>query len=721
MELRFERELRSRLSSARVRRWLLLLCACLGSAGCWSGRSLPATGPRIDALEIVGADSVDTDKLLEGLATRASPSWPLVALSGEYEFLDEALLERDLERVERFYRARGFYEAKVVGARVIWTDTDRVRVQIVVSEGQPVHIAPAGAGRISVQLAGLESVADASTIARLIAASPRPNDVFDEAEYERAKSKMRRILADHGYAFASVSGRADLDLGRHDAVLRFDLEPGPKSVFGTITIAGLEQVPEGKVRDSLLIAAGDEYSAAALEDARRALVNLGVFSSVNVEADTSQPASAVVPVKFTLLEAAPRVLRLGGGARLDAIELAGSLTAGWEHRNFLGGLRHFSLEARPGVVLFPTRMADFPNLATPDRVLLQGAIEARLVQPSFLEGRTKGFSSVSLEVQPLLYSDTPVNAPLIGFLEVATRAGLERPFLSHQFFLTLSLNWLAELPLDYGQLTLGGNSPPATPGAIRDLYIAYPELLTRFDLRDDPLDPKNGLLLSNSLQMALPPLGGSIADVRLYPEARFYVTKTKLTLAFRAATGLLFPLDYFPPDTVAKNNGLVPTADQQVLLFRGFFSGGPFSNRGYAFQGVGDRQPFLPSNDRGVPCSTAEMPTAILDPRCLRPVGRLTSWELSVELRFPIQFLSPLGAVLFLDSSDVRLGRAEYSLASPHLSPGVGLRYPTPIGPIRLDAGLRVLEALGKEAPNGASPTLFGAPVSLQLAVGQAF
>jgi len=720
MELRFERELRSWASSARAGRWLLL-CTCLGLTGCWSGRSLPATGPRVDAVELVGADSVDTDQLLEGLATRASPSWPLVALSGEYEFLDEAQLERDLERVERFYRARGFYEAKVVGARVIWTDTDRVRVQIVVSEGRPVLIAPAGAGRISVQLTGLESVADPGTIAQLIAASPRPDDVFDEADYERAKSKMRRILADHGYAFASVSGRVDIDLSQHHALLRFDLMAGPKSVFGTVTIAGLEQVPEGKVRDSLLIAAGDEYSAAALEDARRALVNLGVFSSVSVEADTSKPASAVVPVKFNLLEAAPRVLRLGGGGRLDAVELAGSLTASWEHRNFLGGLRHFSLEARPGVVLFPTRMADFPNLAAPDRVLLQGAVEARLVQPSFLEGRTKGFSSVSLEVQPLLYFDTPVDAPLIGFLEVATRAGLERPFLSHQFFLTLSLNWLAELPLDYGLLTLGGNSPPSTPGAIRDLYIAYPELLARFDLRDDPLDPKNGLLLSNSLQVAVPALGGSVADVRLYPEARFYVTKTKLTLAFRAATGLLFPLDYFPPDTVAKNNGRVPTADQQVLLFRGFFSGGPFSNRGYAFQGVGGPQPFLPSNDQGVPCSTAQMLTALVDPRCLRPVGGLTSWELSTELRFPIQFLSPLGAVLFLDASDVRLGRAEYSLASPHLSPGVGLRYPTPIGPIRLDAGLRVLEALGKEPRNEASPTLFGAPVSLQLAVGQAF
>ena len=680
---------------------------------------MPASGPRIDGVEIVGAESIDEDPLLAGLATRDSPDWPLVALSGDYEFLDEPLLERDLERVERFYRARGFQEAKVVGARVIWTDTDRVRIQVVVTEGQPVRIAAPGAGRIGVQLTGLESVADPSAIAQLIAASPRPTALFDEADYERAKTEMRRILGNRGYAFAQVSGRVDIDLGRHEAMLRFDIVAGPKAVFGKVVISGLVEVPEGKVRDSLFITPGDEYSTAALEDARRALVNLGVFSSVNVEADTSQPASATVPVKVTLLEAAPRVLRLGGGARLDAIELAASLTAGWEHRNFLGGLRHFSLEARPGVVLFPTRMADFPHLAAPDRVLLEGALEARLVQPSFLEGRTKGFSSASVEVQPLLYSDTPVTAPLIGFLEVAARAGLERPFLSHQLFLTLSLNWLAELPLDYGKLSLGGPTRPSAPGAIVDLFIAYPEFLARFDLRDDPLDPKNGLLLSNSLQAALPALGGSVTDIRLRPEARFYVTKSKLTLALRGATGLLFPLNYFPADSVSPD-GSVSTADQQVLLFRGFFSGGPFSNRGYALQGVGARQAFLPSNDPDVPCST-QSTVAKKDPRCLRPVGRLTSWELSFELRFPIRFLSPLGAVLFVDASDVRLGRAEYSFATPHLAPGVGLRYPTPIGPVRLDLGLRVLELLNYEQPVGSSPTLFGAPVTLQLAVGQAF
>jgi outer membrane protein assembly factor BamA len=697
--------------------WLWLACAA--ALGCRKAPELGTAAPHVAEVEIAGARAVDTDSLLDGLATRASPGWLLLALGAEYELLDESLLERDLERVERFYRARGYREAKVVGARVIRSGAERVRVQIVVSEGQPVHIAAGGAGSLAVQLNGLESVVDPATIAELIAQSPRPRSVFDEADYERAKAGMRRVLADRGYAFASVSGRVDIDLGRHEALLRFDIAAGPKAVFGPISIAGLEQVPEDRVRDSVLIASGEEYSAAALEDARRALVNLGVFASVDVDADTSNPASRSVPIRFQLLETAPRTVRLGGGGRLDAVELSGNLTASWEHRNFLGGLRHLSLEARPGLVLFPTRMADFPDLATPDRVLVKGALEARLVQPSLLEGRTKGFASAALEVQPLLYSDTPVNAPLLGFLEVAARAGLERPFLSHRLFLTLSLNWLAELPFDYGQLALGSDSPQASPSAIGALFIGYPELLARFDLRDDPLDPKNGLLLSNSLQAALPVLGGSVSDLRLRPEARFYVTKTSLTLAFRAATGLLFPGNYFGHGASESATDDVTTADQQVLLFRGFFSGGPFSNRGYAFQGVGPRKAFLTSNDPDVPCTSA--PNAQNDERCFRPVGGLTSWELSLELRFPIRPLAPLGAVLFVDSSDVRLGRARYSLSQPHLSPGIGLRYPTPIGPIRLDLGFRLLEYLGSEAAEGTAPSLFGAPMTLQLAVGQAF
>jgi outer membrane protein assembly factor BamA len=687
----------------------LRLCARVGAlllaAGCYPRPDVGVGGPIVDALDIVGGDSVDVDGLEEGLAIQETERFLFMqGVIADYEVLDEALLERDLERVERFFQARGFHEAKVTGARVIRSGPDSVRVVIVVNEGLPVHIGAAG-GPLAVQLSGLETLDDSRVIAAIIAASPEPGDVLDETEYEQSKRQMRHILGDAGYAFARVSGRSDVDLSRHEARLRFEIDAGPRARFGEVKISGLASVPENVVRQSLLITAGDEYSSSALEDARRALVNLGVFAAVNVNADTSRPESRRVPVEFSVQETAPRTIRLGGGARLDALQLSSSLTASWEHRNFLGGLRQLALEARPGVVLFPTRMSDFPSLAAPDRVMVQGSFEARFAQPSFIEGRTKGLLSASVQVRPLLYTDTLANEPILGFLEIATRAGLERPFFSHTLFLTPALNWQAALPVDYRDLTLGTLSPAVESTEVENLYIFYPELVARLDLRDDPLDPKRGFLLSNSFQVAVPVVGGSVSDVRVRPEMRFYVTKSRLTLAVRGTTGLLFPRGY-------------DADDKQTILFRGFFSGGPFSNRGYAFQGVGPHGTLPLTSDGGVRCNTNAV---MVDPGCLRPLGGLTLWEASVELRFPLRFLDPLGMVVFLDSSDVRPGRADYGIGTPHLAPGIGLRYPTPVGPVRLDVGLRVLEALGSEEPQGSPPELFGAPLTLHLAVGQAF
>jgi outer membrane protein assembly factor BamA len=94
---------------------------------------------------------------------------------------------------------------------------------------------------------------------------------------------------------------------------------------------------------------------------------------------------------------------------------------------------------------------------------------------------------------------------------------------------------------------------------------------------------------------------------------------------------------------------------------------------------------------------------------------------MSLELRFAVAWAAPLGLVLFVDASDVRSGRADYGLDQPHVSPGLGLRYPTPVGPSRLDLGLRLLELLGEDVPEVRLPELLGAPISLHVAVGQAF
>ena len=109
--------------------------------------------------------------------------------------------------------------------------------------------------------------------------------------------------------------------------------------------------------------------------------------------------------------------------------------------------------------------------------------------------------------------------------------------------------------------------------------------------------------------------------------------------------------------------------------------------------------------------------------RCELPLGGFTLWEASLELRFPIS--GPLTGAWFWDASDVSAASLDIRLNHPHLSCGGGLRYDTPVGPIRLDAGFRVPGAQFPAGARGESSRgpdlLFGTPMALSFGIGEAF
>jgi len=663
----------------------MALLTALLLAGC---HNVPRGESAVDRLKVEGAAGRQKNEIKEGIATRQSPRLLGVFNPGfvfEYELYDEGTLNRDIERIERLMRRRGFYEAKVRAARVVRLDENRVRVEIEVHEGERVLLR-------KVDIRGLAQLPFDASVAALRANPMRADQIFDEDDFEEAKVELSNALADAGYAHVRTRGSATVDLRAHRADVSFDIEPGPSTRYGTVSIEGLRELPERPIRSALSITRGRPYSRAELELARGALVDLGVFSKVEVIPDLSDPSSTNIPILVRVEESPKRSITAGVGVTLDVLRLAATSRIGWSHLNFFGGLRKFTISTRPTLTFFPTRV---DNFVWPTRILPENSLLMGLEQPSFIEGRTRGFINTGYNVYPLLYplpaDALPEEQRIIGYNELTASFGVRRNFFGRHLPVTLSMNYRANFPFTYqGSLQdICGATTDGDACGLEPVVVAFPELTTDLDLRDDPISPTKGFFLSNSLQIAIPALGGQLADVRIRPEARAYVPLDyghKLILAARATFGLVFPQNYGEALTNPSDN--TPDSelirDQHRLLFRAFYSGGPQSNRGYPFQRIGPQGAIGFLVPTGVNCDD---PTN-LSSSCILPLGGFSLWEASLELRW--RFSPPWGLVLFVDASDVNPGIASFTFTTPHISVGPGLRYMSPIGPVRVDLGFRV-------------------------------
>jgi|SRR6478752_6384511 len=711
------------LRAARGLGLLLLfsIMSVLFTTGC---TKVPAGRSAVKSIDFSGNDVIDADELREKIATTSTTKF-LGLFRGvvyDYSVFDRFVLERDLQRIERYYRAMGYYHARVRAGRVFFVEPNKVRVDIQIEEGEPVLVA-------RVDIHGLEGFPEdlKKQITRRIkrqlcgkggcteGASSRP---FEEERFQKAGDLLEHAVGDEGHAYAVVQRAADVDLPKNRVAVGYFVKLGPKARYGKITIVGLGKVPEDPVRRALNLTEGKPYSRAELDLAERALLDLNVFSSVVItptldpkEADQENPT---IPIKVTVETAKLKGVHLGGGAQADSLQTDLHLVGGWEHRNFFGGLRSISFEVKPGVVLYPTRV---PSFETPRNLLPKLKLNARFRQPGFLEPRTSLFTQVEGSRAPVIYPNSGGNDSVLGYDDARVGAGLERSFNS----LRLYGQVLHTVQYDRPFMYLGTLDPDLHP-----VWISYPEVNLALDLRDQKVHPHEGVYVATDLQFA--GVGGSAVDLKNTSEVRGYVPLSrKWTLAARVNVGLLFAQNY--GDTIeATSNGASYENDParrpgwvrdiQLMFLRGFFAGGPGSNRGYALREIGPHGivPQATSTLANTACTQSTD-----NPECNLPLGGFTLWEASLELRYPIS--GAFSGAFFVDTADVSPKPVNFRLNRPHLSVGLGFRYDTPVGPIRLDAGYRVpgLQAPKDASGEGTPTTTFGLPIALSFGIGEAF
>jgi outer membrane protein assembly factor BamA len=710
---------------------------------------IPAGRSAIDAVSVENTKTIKAGDVEDSIATGASTKFLYLfqGVAYDYAIYDEAVLQRDMSRVERFYRSKGFFDARARVARLFQDSKRHVHVEILVDEGPPTM-------NRRIRIAGMEALPKPTVTAVLNAAALAvpPGARFDEDKLKASEAAVKKALTDLGYAYATSDVQAEVDIGEHTADYGFKVVPGPLCTFGAITITGLDpngprkqEIPEAPLRRAINIDAGTPYSTAEIDSATQALLDLEVFSAVSIVPTLPQPPPPH-PVVALTVKVEPTRLRevtLGGGIELDEIKTDLHAVTGWEDHNFLGGLRDFSVEFKPGVVLYPLRIGNFQGALKP---LPEEWLKLELKQPGLFEARTSGFIRPQFNIFPLLVETKPdpATTKVVGYKEVKVPVGIDRTFFK-KLYVAVDYTVQVESPFSY----VGGLDP-----ALETVILSYPELVTHIDLRDNSVRPHEGIYLGNTLQVAGGIFGGKANDVRVQPEVRTYIPVAHgVTFATRASVGFLWASSYgkdwqkeisnsptlaAAADTDASRTQLVH--DTQTIYFRGFFSGGPTTNRGFPILGVAPHAvvPFLnpATASQAVKFGCDPSTQAFKDnlkndiQQCFLPVGGFTLWELQNETRFDIS--GPLSASVFCDMSDVSPNPNDIRLGHLHLSCGIGAAYDTPVGPIRLNIGYRVqpLQVLGyknetaaadADPTNGVQPTIFGVPLAIAIGIGQAY
>jgi outer membrane protein assembly complex protein YaeT len=163
---------------------------------------------------------------------------------------------------------------------------------------------------------------------------------------------------------------------------------------------------------------------------------------------------------------------------------------------------------------------------------------------------------------------------------------------------------------------------------------------------DDPLNPTRGWSLSFGAESAGGFLGGDFDFYKLQTEAKgYYPFAEKTVLAARLKMGFADPF-----------NG-----SKEVPLFERFYAGGSNSVRGYGRSRLG---PLSASDD---------------------PIGGRSLIEGSIELRQ--QFSEKIGGALFLDFGQLSRKSFDVPIDDLRFAAGFGVRYATPVGPLRFDLG----------------------------------
>jgi outer membrane protein insertion porin family len=605
-------------------------------------------------------------------------------------YLDHKELERDVLRVRVFYWKRGYREAEV-DTVVVPRGKNQVGVTFLIKEGPATMVSDV----IVSQPTPLLSRRELSR--RVVLGKNGPLNLI---RLDSSRVSLQSALFDQGYADAEVDTAVVIDTTSRTAVVKLTLVPKYKTTVEDIVINGNEGVSQRTIGKSLTFHIGDIFKRSEMLRSQRALYESNLFRRAAIEPrppiDIATPDSAKVVV-VTVQESPPREARMSAGFNtVDFFQVEGRFT----HYNFMGSARRFDVQAVVGNLFASSlngrgifRNASVPQTSDLARYFVptyNASIDLR--QPWFLSPHNELALSVFTHRRsaPGIYVDRGYGTSFTFTRDVTDRA-------------PLSLNYRFEISkVDAGDVYFCinyGVCDTPTLEALRGNQKLSPFSITSvIDRTNDPFSPTRGFRGNASVEHAS---AYTVSDFRYnratLDGAGFYQVRARGAIGAHARIGWVSPLG-----STNQAVGIDAALGSGVLHPRKrFYAGGSHSVRGFGENQLGPRVLTIPiaslqSHDSlNVACTsgtdvTACNPTAggLLDRDFQpRPLGGNFVVEGSIEARFPL-WRDLMGAG-FVDAGMVRQ-KTDPTLPKRKaaITPGFGVRYHSPVGPIRADIGI---------------------------------
>ncbi len=595
---------------------------------------------KLVSVQIRGNKYFSADQIKDRIILRAAGF--LQFRHGRYS---EEFRKNDEQGIENLYKSNGFQDVKVTSSVLDDYKGKKGDIAVIynVDEGRQWFV-----NKLSI--AGMTTSDAARVQARLSSLQGQPFSDFDVAS-------DRKTILDYyfsnGYPNATFAwARAEAGPERVDVT--YKIAEGEEQFVRDVIVTGIHETKQRLVDNNMSIHAGDPLSTIQLTNEQRQLYNLGVFAEVNAAIQNPDGSTRDKYVLYDIDEASRYTFNFGVGAEVaqfgpTANELAAPVGYSGFSPRFLVDISRINFLGIGHTVSFQGRISNLEQ-----RALIN------YLAPRF---RNKEGRNITYTVLYDLQRD------VLTFASKREEASVQ---LSQTFTKAVT----GMFRFSYRRVSTSDVVIPSllVPQLLQPVRIGILSANLVQDRRDNPADAHHGMYNMIDAGIATSYFGSQRSFGKIIARQATYTTFHKNWVLARQLTfGAIFPFSVAPGFT---SYNYIPLPER-------FFGGGADSDRAFPYNEAGPRDIGAPAGPGGV----QTQPTGF-------PLGGDAVFFHQTELRFPL-IGENIGGVFFHDMGNVysTLSNMSFRVTQNNLQDfdymvhavGFGIRYRTPVGPIRLD------------------------------------